>query len=147
MTRRLLALLLVLPALARGADGDVKLKTNAALHVVLTDAAAATGNGVWVDVSDYATGVIECTASLVSTVEIDGDCNTTRPADSANGYPLLTAIVNPAPPTTGIVVISPADAATATTLRQMPRWIKTRVTAWTSGTVNCWMLARRGVSR
>ena len=88
-------------------------------HFTLIDGAVATTDGAWVDVGRYAKCSIHVDGITTATVTINGSNAQAQPADSANGDQIGANIT-----ADGWASVDP-----------LPRWIKARVTAWTSGTV------------
>jgi len=108
------------------ADGTIIKTTSDARHWLLTDAAVATGNGVWVEVDPFSRDLsIHVDGITTATVIIGGSSESTVPANSAHGDPLATVT---------------ADGHFA--LSNPPRWIKARVSAWTSGTISVYAVGR-----
>ncbi len=88
-------------------------------HFTLIDGAVATTDGAWVDVGRYSKCSIHVDGITTATVTINGSNAQTIPADSANGDAIGSSIT-----ADGWVSLDP-----------LPRWLKARVTVWSSGTV------------
>jgi len=111
------------------ASGDVQLKTDEFIQVLLTDAAVATENGVWVDLGPYRRDVnIHVSGITTGTVQIFGASHVTTQPDAATDHTQIGSNVT-------------ADAHLA--LSGAPRWIKAKVSAWTEGTFNVGLVASR----
>lgn len=88
-------------------------------HGELIDDAEATADGVWLDVGRYAKASIQIAGITTATVDIRGSNAEAKPADNTHGT----------------IIGSAVTADTFASVDPLPRWIKARVTAWTSGTV------------
>lgn len=91
--------------------------------------AVATGNGEWIDTSGLSLMSIHISGITTATVEIDGSNEVTRPSDATHGIKLNATDIT----TNQMVVITAAY-----------RWMKVRVTAWTSGTINAYLEGQVG---
>lgn len=107
------------------ADGDV-IYAREFKQWKLIDAAAATDNGVWIDTAQFGDGDIEVTISGTATVQIRGSSAPTIPANASH--------VNQ--------IGSDVTASGDYDMIRAPRWLKARVSAWSSGTVNVYVLLR-----
>ena len=84
----------------------------------LLNAAAATGDGEWVDVSGLRTATIHSILTGTATALIRGSNEPTRPANDTHGFALMT------------------HTATGGGLIDIPcNWVKAYVSSFTSGTV------------
>lgn len=93
------------------------------------DAAGAAADGEWFSAAGIEEMNIEVTISNTATVSIDGSNAATVPANSTDGF----------------AIVSDVTATGTTTLekKQIPRWMKIHVHAWTSGTVDVDVVRRR----
>jgi hypothetical protein len=95
----------------------------------LIPAAVGIGNGEWIDTSGMSVMTIHITGITTATVEVDGSNEPTRPADATHGIKL-----------NGVDITANQIFAV-----QVPvRWLKARVTAWTTGTINAYLEAQVG---
>jgi hypothetical protein len=95
---------------------------------LLTDQGATT-NGEWVDVSGLSQSTIHVSGITTATVEINGSNAATRPADNTHGIKLNATDIT-------------ADQLVYLDLQV--RWLKVRVPAYTSGTINAYFEGRFG---
>jgi len=102
------------------ANGEIVAKYKLALHVKLLDAQVAATDGVWMDMGDYAEGTFEVSGITVATVQLRGSNAAVRPVNTVHGTQLGT----------DITADSHRDVAI------LPRWLKARISAYTSGTIN-----------
>lgn len=107
------------------ADGDVLDDTGIPGSYVrrwrLIDAKVATGNGVWVDTGPFTeNGTLHVDGITTATIEVRGSDATAKPADNTHGD----------------IIGSAQTADVHLDLTNVPRWLKVRVTAWTSGTID-----------
>lgn len=132
MRRRSLALSILLLFLASHAWAAIALTEIRVRNVpivraqLLTNAVAIT-NGEWIDVSGLAAISIDVTGITTATVEIDGSNEMSQPANSTHGRKLNSPDI-----TTDQMVFLSASV----------RWLKVRMPAWTSGTVNVYFEGR-----
>lgn len=91
---------------------------------LLTDQGATT-DGVWASVKGIQPMAVMITGITTATVEIDGSNAPTQPANNTHGIKLNTLDIT----SNQIVAI---DLPVA--------WLKVRVTAWTSGTINAYLV-------
>lgn len=108
------------------ASGDVIQRTPSMLHVKLLDALVAVDDGVWIDTGDYKEASIHVSGVTTATVKINGSGKATKP----------TA-------TTHDIEMSGVTADAIVDLPQLPRWLKARISAWTSGTISVFAVMRR----
>lgn len=90
----------------------------------LLDAAVATTNGEWVNVSGWRRMSVHIKGITTATVEVRGSCAPTKPADT--GHEVLLG-----------------SALTADTIYEVSaklKWIKVRMTAWTTGTIYAYVV-------
>jgi hypothetical protein len=89
------------------------------MQAALLSAAAATGNGEWIQLTGDVPATVQITGITTATVEVDGSDAVARPADNTHGTSLGTVTAD------GIInITNPVE------------WIKARVTVYTSGTIN-----------
>lgn len=112
------------------ADGDKIFEHRHILHYKLIDAAVATGNGVWIDTADYGSGTIHLTLAGTATAQVFGSNAAAAPAASTDHAQIGVDI----------------NASSLVTIAVMPRWIKVKVSSWTSGAVSAFLCARRAVA-
>jgi hypothetical protein len=93
---------------------------------LLTNAVAIT-NGEWLDASGMGAMSIHISGITTATVEVDGSNAPTIPANTAHEIKLNTVDIT-------------ADQMVALTLSM--RWLKVRIPAYTSGTINAYLEAR-----
>ncbi len=108
------------------ASGDKVYSNPHSKSWVLTDAAVAVEDGVWVDVGNYEDLSLDIVIDTTATVEIRGSNNSTQPLNTVHERLLGSAVTS----------------SELNTPVPQPRWIKARVTAWTAGDVNVWLVAR-----
>lgn len=101
------------------ANGTINATTKRAINVTLIDAAAATDDGTWIDTMDFAEGSIDVTISATATAQIRGSDAATKPADNTHGNQIGSDITS----------------SGQYSIVNCPRWLKARVSAFTSGTV------------
>jgi hypothetical protein len=99
------------------------------MRATLITAAVGTGNGEWIDTSGMTNMSIHITGITTATVEVDGSNEPTKPADATHGIKL-----------NGVDI----TANQMFTITVPQRWVKARVTAWTSGTINAYLEAQVG---
>ena len=110
------------------ADGDIQQDSSSIRTWLLTDAAVATGDGVWVTIGPFRQNInIHVDGITTATVEIDGSSTSSIPANTNHGDQIGGNIT--------------ADGHIS--LLEPPRWVKARVTAWTSGTISVYMTGSR----
>jgi hypothetical protein len=103
------------------ADGDIIAPRHPQFtHVKLIDAAASTDNGVWIDTGQLDHGSIHIIIATTATVQIRGSDAATVPANATDGYQ----------------VGSDVTATGGFDISNLPRWLKAKVSAWTSGQVD-----------
>jgi hypothetical protein len=135
MRRRasILALLLILTgyglALAAITQTSTTVYGKVIMRANLIPAAVATGNGEWIDTSGMSAMTIHIGGITTATVEISGSNESTRPADATHGIKLNGTDIT---------------ANQMFTVTVPVRWLKARVTAYTSGTINAWLEAQVG---
>ena len=95
----------------------------------LIPAAVGTGNGEWIDTSGMSAMTIHITGIITATVEVDASNESTRPSDATHGYKLNATDI-----TTNQIFSVTVPV----------RWLKARVTAYTSGTINGYLEAQVG---
>jgi hypothetical protein len=92
----------------------------------LIDNAGATDSGVWVDFNQYRTGSIDVTGTFVATLQLMGSNAQNIPSNVTDGNIIGSNIT-----TAGLTAVT------------MPvRWIKVKVSAYTSGNVTVMLHAR-----
>lgn len=87
---------------------------------VLTSAVALT-DGEWIDVSGLQPISVHVMGITTATVEVDGSNEATRPANSTHGIKINAGTIT---------------ADTHEVITRPLRWLKVRVTAYTSGTIH-----------
>ena len=92
------------------------------LHVL--NAVVATGDGTWVEFERTKRSTIHIKGITTATVQVRGSNEPTKPADSDHG----------------VSVGSDITADSLVKIDQPMKWIKVRVSAWTSGTINGYLL-------
>lgn len=129
----LLALLLILTgyglALAAITQTSTTVFGKVIMRANLIPAAVGTGNGEWIDTSGMSAMTIHITGIITATVEVDGSNEPTKPSDATHGIKLNGTDIT---------------ANQMFTVTVPVRWLKARVTAWTSGTVNAYLEAQVG---
>ena len=96
------------------------------------DAEVAVSVGEWVDARDWESLLAHVTIETTATVIINGSNASTIPANSAHGITLASALT-----ATGIFTLE---------AKEIPRWVKIRVSAWTSGDVDVDFKIRKRVT-
>jgi hypothetical protein len=90
------------------------------------DAAVAIGNGVWVDARAFRSASLHTFGTFVATVQVRGS----------------NSIADPGAANHEIAIGADITTATLTFITTLPvRWLKVRVSAYTSGTVNAYLCA------
>jgi hypothetical protein len=95
----------------------------------LIPGAVAIGDGEWIDTSGMSAMSIHITGITTATVEVDGSNDPTIPANNTHGIKLNSVDIT---------------ANQMFTVTVPVRWLKARVTAWTTGTINAWLEAQVG---
>lgn len=134
------------------ASGDIIQKDKWFYHVKLVEGVTGTDNGVWVDLAPFAGAVqYHVTGTPIATIQFQGSNAATRPSAATDG-PLLQQVAItvagvdvfgivfclPATQTSGggaTLTVTPAGIS-GSNFMVMPRWLKVKTTAYTSGTVN-----------
>ena len=107
------------------AEGDkVKIREAIVYESVIAAVAVSDGMG-WVDTSGFAQAIIHVEGITTATVQFRGSNQTAQPGLTDDEVP-----------------ISEVTANGMTTLTGLPRWLKVKVSAWTTGTVNCYTMLR-----
>jgi hypothetical protein len=127
----LLALVLWWPLAAFGAIATTTISVNGTtvLRAQMLTSAVATTDGEWIDASGLKTMSVHVAGITTATVEIDGSNATTKPADNTHGIKLNATDI-----TTDQVVMMTINV----------RWVKVRITAYTSGTINAYLEGHGG---
>ena len=112
------------------ANGDSVYQSAETWHVKLQDAISATDNGVWIDTRGYPDGSIGVTIATTATIQIRGSDAPTIPANNTDGNQLGSDVT----------------ASTTLDLTDAPRWLKCKISAWTSGAVTVTATLRRRAS-
>ena len=99
---------------------------NSALVSQLLTAVVAVDIGDWIDTLHYAPMSFHILGISTATVKIHGSNETTKPANAAHGFQIGSDITVDQK---SIEYVGPI------------RWVKARVSAWTSGTINVYMAA------
>lgn len=94
------------------------------LEATLLNGVTATGNGEWFDVAGFHPCSFQISGITVATVQFRGSNAPTKPADASDEFKLGSDVT--------------ADALVA--LDAPVRWIKAKVSAYTSGTIFVYML-------
>lgn len=103
------------------ANGDVKQDGSAFRQWALQDGTGATDSGTWVDIGPFsARGMLEVSGITTATVQVYGSNAPTIPANATDGSLLYATNIT----SNGIVPLG-----------DMTRWVKAKISAWTSGTV------------
>lgn len=108
------------------ASGDLKENLGWRATYKLLDGVTATSDGVWVDCGLFTEGRAHL-APGTGTLQLRGSDEDTKPANNTDGYQI------------GSDVTAVDDIEVAV----LPRWIKVKVSAHTSGTHNAWVTFRR----
>lgn len=109
-------------------DGTVRARFAGGENwTLIDDEDGATNDGVWMDASDFWSGSVDVAISGTATVQIRGDDSVTRPANTAHGRQVGDDITS----------------SGSYSLVYAPRWVKARVSAYTSGTVDVNATMRR----
>ena len=116
------------------ADGDKVFEHRHILHYKLIDAAVATDNGVWIDTADYPEGCVHVTIAGQATVQIFGSNAAAVPGASTDHAQL------------GSDIVASGMFPVANSKNGAPRWIKCKVSAWTSGAVSAFLVLRRNTA-
>ena len=98
---------------------QTRVNGNSVLNAKLLDAIVATGNGEWIDVRGLKSYNIHTSGITTATIQVRGSNDEARPSDATHDIQLGSDIT--------------ADGMTQFTAPV--RWIKARVTVWTSGTI------------
>lgn len=102
------------------ANGDRRSTKDGFAHWTLQDGTAAVDNGVWIDTEEHRlAGVLDISGITVATVQIFGSNAFKKPADATDGRKIGGDII--------------ADALLE--IGALPRWVKAKISAWTSGTI------------
>ena len=109
------------------ASGDIITNRKYFRHIRLLDALGATDNGVWIDCLSFTSISIEVSGITTATVLINTSNAATKPANTAHGQLRATFT---------------ADGEY--TSNNLPRWLKARISPWTSGTISA-IATLRGV--
>jgi len=100
---------------------------NAALTARLLEAVGAVDDGVWIDVAGWFPFCFEINGITVATVQIRGSLAPTKPANTVHGFQVGANVT-----TTGSQNIASLEPL---------RWVKARVSAWTSGSIDVDMIS------
>lgn len=110
------------------ADGDV-IRGGGGIHdsrsivdYLAIDAKAAVGDGVWINTRGFPIKCVEVEGITVATVIITESHRPTAPLNTFHGFPVNTLT---------------ADGLT--TWESCARWVKIRISAYTSGTITAWL--------
>ena len=95
----------------------------ATLRATLLNAAAATGDGEWVQLGGFHPCTVHFDFTGVATIELDAHNSPTRPLDTDHGF-----VLNSTSTDNAIQISNPYE------------WVKARVTSFTSGTVSAWLV-------
>lgn len=113
------------------ANGDIILEARHERTWKLIDAISATSDGAWIDTGDFKDGSITVSIATTATVQIRGSdigaTDSTPPATATSGQQLGSDIT----------------ASACLEITNCPRWIKAKISAWTSGAVNVNVTLRR----
>lgn len=100
---------------------------NGALVSRLLTAVVAVDDGDWIDTLGYSPHSFEITGITIGTVQIRGSNAPTKPANTVHGFQIGADVT---------------VAGSQLVVNQDPiRWVKARVSAWTSGTISVDMVA------
>ena len=86
----------------------------------LIDAVSATSDGVWIDATMLQHGSIEVTIATTATVQLRGSNAASKPANSADGFQIGSDIT----------------ASGGFAIEHLPRFLKAKISAHTSGAVS-----------
>lgn len=109
------------------ASGDLVVRHAQMEHWILIDAVTGTSDGVWIDTSVYPEGSIHVKIAGTATVQVRGSDDPTKPANSAHE----------------VQVDSDITATDLLSILHLPRWLKARISAHSSGQVDVWAVLRR----
>src|SRR3990167_2131534 len=109
------------------ASGDIITNRKYFRHIKLLDAIGAANDGVWIDCISFTSISIEVSGITTATVLINSSNAATKPANTAHGQLRGTFTAD-------------GDHVSS----NLPRWIKARISAWTSGTISA-IATLRGV--
>lgn len=107
------------------ANGRVIEMSEQTVHIAALDAVVAVDTGQWISTKGYDQGTIHIKGITTATVIINSSNEETRPTAATHDIQRLS-------------VTADAEHILAT----LPRWIKVRISAWTSGTIDAFMLLR-----
>jgi hypothetical protein len=109
------------------ASGENVLRHAQVEHWILLDNVTSTDNGVWIDTTVYPEGSIHVKIANTATVQLRGSDDPTKPADASHE----------------LQIDSDITASDLYSILHLPRWLKARVSAHTSGRVDVWAVLRR----
>jgi hypothetical protein len=93
----------------------------------LLSGVTATGNGEWINVAGFQPLTVQVIGIITGTVEIDGSCEPSKPANTQHGFSLKILTADGA-----VEVLNPIE------------WVKARVTSYGSGTISCYCTGYQG---
>ncbi len=106
--------------------GSPKSQGNAALVSQLLTAVVATDIGDWIDTLHFAPMTFHVLGITTATVKIHGSNEAVKPANADHGFQIDSDITTDQQ---SVEYVGPV------------RWVKARVSAWTSGTIDVYMVA------
>jgi hypothetical protein len=112
------------PSLAAIATTSLQVHGTVVVRAQLLTSQTATTDGEWIDVSGLSAMSVHIAGITTATVEIDGSNADTRPANNTHGIKLNAVDIT-------------ADQFVMLTLNL--RWLKVRVPAYTSGTIQAYL--------
>lgn len=107
------------------ASGDVISRKERFVHIKMLDALAAADNGVWIECHGYDQVSIHIDGITTATVTVNASSKATKPANTVHD-----------------IVRASLTADGEVTYQVLPRWMKCRISAWTSGTVSAFAVFR-----
>lgn len=117
------------PAMAAIATTSQNVWGVTIVRAQMLTSAVATTDGEWIDASGLRTMSVHVDGITTATVEIDGSNAAVKPADNTHGIKLNATDI-----TTDQVVMMTINV----------RWVKVRITAYTSGTINAYLEGHGG---
>jgi len=106
---------------------DIKPSAKSAgkfLEGVLLNAIVAVNDGDWIDVGGFGNFTVQVKGITTATVKVHGSNNPTKPANTVHDFQIGADVT--------------ADGVV--TYAFPVRWIKARVSAWTSGSISAWAI-------
>lgn len=94
------------------------------VDAILLNAVTATGNGEWINIEGFHPLSFQISGITTASVQFRGSNNPTKPADASDEFQLGSTVT--------------ADALVA--LDAPVKWLKAKVSAYTSGTISVYMV-------